>query len=72
MTYRAAFPRTGREVIRWLRAPDGPMAGLLFLPYSRGVHGRKTITGMQRVRRAGSEHREPHSRVGRHCDDRGG
>jgi transcriptional regulator with XRE-family HTH domain len=72
MTYRAAFPRTGREVIRWLRAPDGPMAGLLFLPYSRGVHGRKTITGMQRVRRAGSERREPHSRVGRQCDDRGG
>ena len=64
-TYRAAFPLTGREVNRWLRAPNGPMAGLLFLPYSRQVHGRKSITGIQRVRTAESERGRPHMSVGR-------
>jgi hypothetical protein len=56
-TYRTAFPLKGREVTRWLRRPRGPIAGLLFLPYSRQVHGRKSTTGMQRVRRAQSERR---------------
>jgi hypothetical protein len=56
-TYRTAFPLKGREVTRWLRRPSGPIARLLFLPYSRQVHGRKSTTGMQRVRRAQSERR---------------
>jgi hypothetical protein len=51
-TYRAAFPVTGRDVSRWMRHPDRPIAGLLFLPYARRVHGRKATTGVQRVRRA--------------------
>jgi transcriptional regulator with XRE-family HTH domain len=64
-TYRAALPSTGRDVNRWLRAPEGPMAGLLFLPYSRPVRGRKATTGMQRVRRADSGASRPQTRVGR-------
>jgi transcriptional regulator with XRE-family HTH domain len=50
-TYRAAFPVTGVAVRRWLRRPDGPMAGLLFLPYVPSTHARKPTTGMQRVRK---------------------
>jgi transcriptional regulator with XRE-family HTH domain len=50
-TYRAAFPVVGREVTDWLRRPDRPIAGLLFVPYARRVHGRKATTGIQRVRR---------------------
>jgi hypothetical protein len=49
-TYRAAFPVAGRAVTRWLRRPDLPMAGLLFLPYSRPTHASVATTGMQRVR----------------------
>lgn len=50
-TYRVAFPVTGGQVGQWMRDPDRPIAGLLFLPYVRRVHGRKPITGAQRVRR---------------------
>jgi transcriptional regulator with XRE-family HTH domain len=51
-TYRTAFPASGAEVRRWLRQPDSPIAGLLFLPYSQPTHARTSTTGMQRVRRA--------------------
>lgn len=50
-TYRTAFPVRGREVDRWLRRPDGPICGLLFVPYSQPTQGRTSTTGMQRVRR---------------------
>jgi transcriptional regulator with XRE-family HTH domain len=50
-TYRTAFPAGGAAVRRWLRQPDGPVAGLLFLPYVPSTHARKPTTGMQRVRR---------------------
>jgi transcriptional regulator with XRE-family HTH domain len=50
-TYRAAFPLSGVAVRQWLRRPDGPIAGLLFLPYVPPTHARKPTTGMQRVRK---------------------
>jgi transcriptional regulator with XRE-family HTH domain len=50
-TYRSAFPLSGVAVRQWLRRPDGPIAGLLFLPYMPSTHARKPTTGMQRVRR---------------------
>jgi transcriptional regulator with XRE-family HTH domain len=50
-TYRIAFPLSGVAVRQWLRRPDAPMAGLLFLPYVPSTHARKPTTGMQRVRR---------------------
>jgi transcriptional regulator with XRE-family HTH domain len=53
-TYRSAFPMSGRDVDRWLRRPDGPISGLLFVPYSQPTQGRMSTTGMQRVRRARS------------------
>jgi transcriptional regulator with XRE-family HTH domain len=69
-TYRTAFPLAGREVTRWLRQPDGPIAGLLFLPYAQAAHARGSTTGMQRVRRARSLAREGHTRTGRQHGDR--
>jgi transcriptional regulator with XRE-family HTH domain len=70
-TYRAAFPVVGRDVSRWLRQPDRPIAGLLFLPYARRVHGRKPTTGMQRVRRGRSVVTRPQATAGRaHGDNR--
>lgn len=40
-TYASALPARGLDVRRWLREPDGPFAGLLFLPYApRGSTGR--------------------------------
>jgi hypothetical protein len=50
-TYRAAFPLGGVAVRRWLRQPDRPIGGLLFLPYVLSPHTRKPTTGMQRVRK---------------------
>ena len=51
-TYRTTFPVSGRAVLRWLRQPGLPIAGLLFLPFLQPAHGRAATTGMQRVRRA--------------------
>jgi transcriptional regulator with XRE-family HTH domain len=64
-TYRSAFPVAGREVDRWLRNPDAPIAGLLFLPYARRVHGRMSTTGIQRVRRPSTGVRRPQTVTGR-------
>jgi transcriptional regulator with XRE-family HTH domain len=50
-TYQAAFPMRGRAVTQWLRAPEGPMSGLLFLAYApRGSAGR-SVGGRERVRK---------------------
>jgi transcriptional regulator with XRE-family HTH domain len=50
-TLRVALPSRGASVRRWVRAPDGPMAGLLFVrtatPGSTNTH----VAGRQRVRR---------------------
>lgn len=49
-TFAAALPKRGREVMRWLKTPDGPMAGLLFLPYASNSGTRRRLAGRQRVR----------------------
>ena len=68
-TYRVALPRRGWDVTRWLRSPDGPIAGLLFQPYAHRMNGRKAITGMQRVRRADSGIERTHTRTRRSSGD---
>lgn len=50
----AAYPARGRAVREWLRKPDGPLAGLLFLSTMTGVTGRRGRAGRKRVRKAGS------------------
>ena len=50
-TYDVALPARGRDVRRWLRAPVGPLAGVLFVAYvppGSTIHG---LAGRQRVRR---------------------
>ena len=75
-TYRAAFPRRGWDVTRWLRSPDGPIAGLMFLPYARRVRGRRPNTGVQRVRTVDTGRSRPHTRArrqsGRNNDEAAG
>jgi transcriptional regulator with XRE-family HTH domain len=50
-TYEAAFPMRGRAVTHWLRAPDGPMSGLLFLAYAPRGSARRSARGRERVRK---------------------
>ena len=40
-TFTNAFPVRGTEVNRWLRAPTGPMSGLIFLSTARGGSTRR-------------------------------
>jgi transcriptional regulator with XRE-family HTH domain len=49
-TYASALPDRGIAVRRWLRAPTGPMAGLLFLPYATEPRTSRSPTGVSRVR----------------------
>jgi hypothetical protein len=49
-TYDAALPIRGAAVKSWLRAPERPIAGLLFLPYASHPGVRPTATGVERVR----------------------
>jgi transcriptional regulator with XRE-family HTH domain len=49
-TYRTTFPVFGPAVLQWLRQPETPIAGLLFVPFLQPTHGRASTTGMQRVR----------------------
>lgn len=53
-TYRTAFPTRGQDVVGWLRAPSGPMSGLLLVPFATGGGTRYRVTGRQRVRKARS------------------
>lgn len=63
-TFIAAFPTRGRSVARWLRAPDGAMSGLLFLPYAtRSGRSQRTV-GRQRVRVRGGRPQQAASRRG--------
>jgi transcriptional regulator with XRE-family HTH domain len=68
-TYGTAFPASGADVRRWLRRPDSPIAGLLFLPYSQPTHARTSTTGMQRVRRARKAVAVAHTAVPREYGD---
>jgi transcriptional regulator with XRE-family HTH domain len=49
--YQVAFPIRGRAVTRWLRAPDGPISGLLFLSYAPRRSASRSAPGRQRVRK---------------------
>ena len=50
-TYQSAFPTRGASVSSWLRHPDGPMSGLIFLPFATRGGATNRVTGRQRVRR---------------------
>jgi transcriptional regulator with XRE-family HTH domain len=50
---RVAFPDDGRTMRRWLRAPDGQVAGLSFIGDGpRRSSGSASSSGIRRVRRA--------------------
>ena len=49
-TYDTAFPVRGHAVRRWLRQPDGPMSGLLFVASAHGVSPNHAATTRERVR----------------------
>ena len=51
-TLRAAFPDRGQTVRDWLRRPNRPISGLLFISNASGTDVRARSTGVQRVRRA--------------------
>ena len=50
-TFRTSYPARGSVVRAWLRAPSGPVSGLLFLPYRHGVTASRSPATHQRVRR---------------------
>jgi len=47
---RHAYPVRGRELSSWLRAPTGGIGGLLFLPPTTIVGGRRDLTSRRRIR----------------------
>ena len=47
---RGAFPLEGRALGRWLRDPEGQVAGLSFLAFPRPGTGTGTLTAVKRVR----------------------
>jgi len=50
-TYDSALPDRGTTTRRWLRLPDRPIAGLLFLAYDSQGSARKATVARERVRR---------------------
>jgi transcriptional regulator with XRE-family HTH domain len=50
-TYDATLPERGTATRRWLRRPDRPLAGLLFLANDRQGATRKATVARERVRR---------------------
>ncbi|HEX5014643.1 MAG TPA: hypothetical protein VFV72_10870 [Candidatus Limnocylindrales bacterium] len=50
-TYDLAFPARGSAVRRWLRNPEGPMSGLLFVSSAHGASTRDGRVARERVRR---------------------
>lgn len=49
-----AYPLRGHELTSWLRAPDRPVDGILFLPPTKGVGGRRDLTSRRRIRQVRS------------------
>jgi transcriptional regulator with XRE-family HTH domain len=47
-----AYPARGWAVRRWLRAPSGPLAGILFVSASDGVTDSRSAVGRRRIRMA--------------------
>jgi hypothetical protein len=52
--FATGYPTRGWDVRRWLAAPSGPMAGILFLPLIASSDGRSTGGGSHRVRVRGT------------------
>jgi len=50
-TLRVALPSRGAIVRRWLRSPNGPMAGVLFVRTATPGSTNSHVAGRQRVRR---------------------
>lgn len=47
-----AYPCRGRELKNWLSAPNGPVAGILFLPPTKHVGDRRNLASRRRIRTA--------------------
>jgi transcriptional regulator with XRE-family HTH domain len=47
---RAAFPVRGPRLRAWLRAPVGSVAGLAFVPFTRGARGSRPPATRKRIR----------------------
>lgn len=56
-TLRAKFPADGRHVRRWLRAPDGALDALGFLPSVASQDVRRDLTPIRRVNRPPQDRR---------------
>jgi transcriptional regulator with XRE-family HTH domain len=50
--FERVFPTRGRELRGWLRAPLGPVAGVLFVSPSQRATGRRAASARERVRTA--------------------
>jgi transcriptional regulator with XRE-family HTH domain len=50
-TFQAAFPIRGHTLRHWLRSPDRPISGLLFVAYAPRGSEIAPVAGRQRVRR---------------------
>ncbi len=59
-TFATALPERGWSVRRWLRFPNGVLAGLLFLPFATGGGISRGATGVQRVRKRRSSPKSAH------------
>ena len=53
-TFGVAYPARTRALRRWMRRPDGPIAGLLFLPPSQSTTARHRVGRSRRVGGPGS------------------
>lgn len=51
--FAAAYPANGRQLRRWLPAPDGPIRALSFIAYAPLVNTSGHIRSLERVRRPG-------------------
>ena len=58
VTFDAAYPLRGRDVTRWLGAPNGDAYGVWFLTPSNGSAGSQTQGGSRRVRASRSRFSE--------------
>lgn len=61
-TFRNAFPTRNVEVNRWLRAPSGPLSGLMFLPSAREGGTRRDTGGVAGLGPARARTREREAR----------
>ena len=56
-TFGAALPATTTQVKSWLRVPSGPLAGVWFVPLTRGSRAAKAVAGRVRGGHAQSPRR---------------